>query len=90
MHALLPPGPEPPAPPQPPLRVCRLLCSFRLLSGLLVLPLPIFPEVAAVRLFISGGNQDGEGGCPGAELGRAEYVITISGVGAGLYTQSLM
>ena len=56
VHALLPPGPEPPAPPQPPLRVCRLLCSFRLLSGLLVLPLPIFPEVAAVRLFISGGN----------------------------------
>ena len=54
-----------------------------------MLPLPVFPEVAAVRLFISGGNQGGEGGCPGAELGRAECVFTISGVGAGLYTQSL-
>ena len=45
-----------PAPPQPPPRVSRLLCSFRLLSGLLVLPLPVFPKVAAVGLFISGGN----------------------------------
>lgn len=89
VHALLPPSPEPPAPPQPPPRVSRLLCSFRLLSGLLVLPLPVFPKVAAVGLFISGGNQGGEGGCPGAELGRAECVFTISGVGAGLYTQSL-
>lgn len=89
MHALLPPSPEPPAPPQPPFRVCRLLYGFPSLSGLFALPLPVLPEVAAVPLFISGGHQDGEGGCPGAELWRAESGITVSGVGAGLHTQSL-
>ena len=47
------------------------------------LPLPVLPEVAAVPLFIPGGHQDGVGGCPGAELGRAESGITVSGVGAG-------
>ena len=85
-----PPGPEPPSPAQPPLRVCRLPFGFPSLSGLLALALPVLPEVAAARLFISGGNQDGEGGRPRAELGRAEYAITASGVGAGLYTPSLM
>lgn len=73
-----PPGPEPPAPAQPPLRVCLLPFGFPSLSGLLALALPVLPEVAAARLFISGGNQDGERGRPRAELGRAEYAITAS------------